>query len=229
MGLQPLGQLGHLWLWQLFDRLFDFRDGTHRAVLPSCETQEKCTIPQFAWEPSPLFVPAGTPENSPPLQRWDQRISPVTAPAGATDTRTMRVTPPPISRASAVPDGTWRFDGIALPPLKRWAIFGCPCRDKTRSFRKKHSPGKPWLISYTLASAPNDFQPQFYTVFKGHGEWQEDHGLRKASDRATQPHRCTGTRAKRSFADIRSQAELGTETMRVDSGATGGRFGPPVS
>ena len=42
------------------------------------------------------------------------------------------------SLTSSVPSGTRPLSGITLPPLKRWAIFGCPCRDKERTFGRKH-------------------------------------------------------------------------------------------
>ena len=94
-----------------------------------------------------LFVPPGTPDNSPPLQRWDllsSSHSPGRGDRPLPHGIAPPVTSPPISQASAVPRGTRRLVRIAFPPLKRWAIVGCPWRDKTRSFRWKNSHRKPY-------------------------------------------------------------------------------------
>ena len=89
----------------------------------------------------------GTPDNSPPLQRWDHESLTVRSPARGDRishrvfaSTAMRLR---ISQASAVPDGTGWFVVIAFPPLKRWAIVGCPWRDKDRSFLWKTGPGQP--------------------------------------------------------------------------------------
>ena len=58
------------------------------------------------------FVPSGTIENSPPFQRWVMN-------PGIRESRQGRQT-------SFVPDGTFEFGPVADPPLKRWAILGCP-------------------------------------------------------------------------------------------------------
>ena len=91
-------------------------------------------------EPCPLFVPPGTPDNSPPLQRWVPRISHVHSPGRGDRHSLDGLTFPQISPAFVVPGGTGRFGWIALPPLKRWAIVGCPWRDKTRRFFRECSP-----------------------------------------------------------------------------------------
>ena len=94
-----------------------------------------------------LFVPPGTPDNSPPLQRWDSLSSSHSPGRGDRPFPHSIAAPlasPPISQASAVPQGTRRFVRIAFPPLKRWAIVGCPWRDKIRSFRWKNSHRKPY-------------------------------------------------------------------------------------
>ncbi len=87
-----------------------------------------------------LFVPPGTSDNSPPLQRWVPRISHVHSPGRGDRHSLDGLTFPQISPASVVPGGTGRFVWIALPPLKRWAIVGCPWRDKTRRFFRECSP-----------------------------------------------------------------------------------------
>ena len=70
-----------------------------------------------------------------------------TAPAGATVLRTI-----PSSHLSRrhcfrrlLPSlaGLRGWFGIALPPLKRWAILGCPWRDKARRSRRKAPHWKP--------------------------------------------------------------------------------------
>ena len=87
-----------------------------------------------------LFVPPGTSDNSPPLQRWVPRISHVHSPGRGDRHALDGLTFPQISPASVVPGGTGRFVGIALPPLNRWAIVGCPWRDKTRRLFREYSP-----------------------------------------------------------------------------------------
>jgi hypothetical protein len=89
-----------------------------------------------------ILVPPGTADNSPPLQRWDQRIPEDHSPDRGDrnshrDSSSHRESP-----ESAVPDGTHSQIGIALPPLKRWAIIGCPYRDRIRRFPMYRSPGK---------------------------------------------------------------------------------------
>ncbi len=99
--------------------------------------------------PWSLFVPPGTPDNSPPLQRWDHGCPQFAAPTGATEFCT-------IGCAFAARDhdfrrflpslaGLGRLVGIAFPPLKRWAIVECPWRDKEGSFHWKQGLGQPCL------------------------------------------------------------------------------------
>ncbi len=76
--------------------------------------------------PSPLFVPSGTPDNSPPFQRWGTPSCLAPAPSGASEIAAHAPGDTRRPRGSVVPDGTDWFDGRAVPPLKRWAIVGCP-------------------------------------------------------------------------------------------------------
>ncbi len=57
------------------------------AGLPRCKTQGTRTESTNMPAPSPLFVPAGTPENSPPIHRWDTQTCQAPAPSGATESR----------------------------------------------------------------------------------------------------------------------------------------------
>ena len=83
-----------------------------------------------------LFVPVGTPENSPPIYRWEVRQLRLRSPAG-----TKEVSPAEPPPTSSPPSPThvravfrpWRDCAghrASVPPLKRWAIFNRPCRDE---------------------------------------------------------------------------------------------------
>ena len=70
------------------------------------------------------FVPPGTLENSPPFQRWESdRGSP-------SESRQGRKTVGMRHDKSLSPRWGLIFRHFADPPLKRWAIVGCPWRDK---------------------------------------------------------------------------------------------------
>src|SRR6476620_4382167 len=60
--------------------------------------------------------PAGTPENSPAIYRWE-RITEAPVPSGTKEGFPAQVLSP-LRGWSA-----WR----AYPAINRWAIFGCPC------------------------------------------------------------------------------------------------------
>ncbi len=105
-----------------------------RAGLSRCETQGNRLVSTNKQTPSPLFVPSGTADNSPPFQRWETPSCQAPAPSGATENAAHAPSDSRRSRGSVVPDGTGRFVGGAVPPLKRWAMIGCPCRDKSLDF-----------------------------------------------------------------------------------------------
>ena len=72
------------------------------------------------------FIPAGTIENSPPLQRWVAAAKQLASPAGAKEPAALPGTAW-TGGYSAVPGGTPGISpGRTLPPLKRWAIFRRP-------------------------------------------------------------------------------------------------------
>ena len=74
-----------------------------------------------------IFVPAGTPDNSPPFQRWDRdsnQRSPVRG------DRRFEIGPNTRTLGSFVPGGTEPSRGCDDPPLKRWAIVNRPWRDE---------------------------------------------------------------------------------------------------
>ena len=108
-----------------------------RAALPPCRgTAARPVLPQE----TPLFVPAGTPDSSPPFQRWecdhDEPPSPVR------DGRSLRK-PEPLGsssedtvRDSVAPIGAANREQLVVTPLNRWAIVGCPCRDKAWTPRR---------------------------------------------------------------------------------------------
>ena len=76
-----------------------------------------------------VFVPPGTPDNSPPFQRWVSRVRTKQVPSGTTD-------PPNGSRQPLVkriyqekslsPPWGLAFESFRIPPINRWAIIGCP-------------------------------------------------------------------------------------------------------
>ena len=63
--------------------------------------------------------PSGTTGNSPAFQRWEARMARVGVPAGTAENggKTNRL---------FRPSGAGEIFSDAHPPLKRWAIFGCP-------------------------------------------------------------------------------------------------------
>ena len=81
-----------------------------------------------------LVVPAGTPDNSPPIHRWVHEPLAANSP-GRGDRNPHPGTAPHSyhqSLSSVVPGGTRLLVGIAVPPLKRWAIVESPYRDKIK-------------------------------------------------------------------------------------------------
>ncbi len=105
-----------------------------RPGLPRCEAQGiRLEFDERAGTAA-LLVPAGTAENSPPFQRWEKQCCEPPAPSGATEHAARWVVRWSRGESSVVPDGTgWIVCGSG-PPLKRWAIFGCPCRDNNQDF-----------------------------------------------------------------------------------------------
>jgi len=84
-----------------------------------------------------LFVPAGTPENSPPLQGWGVRPPRGAVPAGTKEVSVAKW----LSTSSAPPSPTnirtvfrplrnCAGDRSLIPPLKRWTILNRPYRDE---------------------------------------------------------------------------------------------------
>ncbi len=104
------------------------------AGLPRCETPGNRMESTNKPAPSPLFVPAGTPDNSPPIHRWGHELLVVRSP-GRGD-RSSQCGPAPTARDDSDRQILPSLAGLigvpddALPPLKRWAIIVCPCRDK---------------------------------------------------------------------------------------------------
>ena len=75
----------------------------------------------------PVFVPPGTPDNSPPLQRWDHESLAVRSPdRGDRNPHTVaalsRSHDRGVRRLLPSLTGLDGLVGIAFPPLKRWAI-----------------------------------------------------------------------------------------------------------
>ena len=98
----------------------------------------------------PLYVPARTPENSPPLQRWDHESLAAKAPTGATETRTVTS----VASCQLPRDHGFRrllpslagldgLVGIAFPPLKRWASARSTLNSGVRLAREGEAPAEP--------------------------------------------------------------------------------------
>lgn len=64
--------------------------------------------------------PAGTPENSPPFQRW-------VSVQKWNKSRQGRQNPVLFSDVFFRPSGAWEIFGRDNPAINRWAIFGRPC------------------------------------------------------------------------------------------------------
>ena len=79
------------------------------------------------------FRPAGTPENSPPFQRWETMFGKAESPGGAKDVCASKTCDPENARSfemahqfSFVPDGTRFGFRSCYPPINRWAIVFRP-------------------------------------------------------------------------------------------------------
>jgi hypothetical protein len=68
--------------------------------------------------------PGGTPENSPPFQRWGPMRKP-------NESRQGRQNPVWFSGVFFRPSGALGILGRVNPAINRWAIFACPCGTKT--------------------------------------------------------------------------------------------------
>jgi len=100
----------------------DLQDGADKSV----QAESACPTRRAA-----PHSPRGTVENSPPFQRWETSWSIILpSPGGTTETPSQTAFQPSLR--------DWMGkSGRAFPPLKCWAIVGCPSRTRTMSISCK--------------------------------------------------------------------------------------------
>ena len=177
----------------------------------------RCVFPRE----NPGFVPSGTPDNSPPFQRWVSIPDEPTSPDR--DGRRLRKPRRWPRRRGATDAGFCRpcrgcdFGRLANPPMNRWAIFGCPWRDKDEpqlrrvpipcGFSLRFPPWKTWPVpeqaqAWTpTLTRPAHWQPTRAGAARGRCCPVPDRGCWRRSSRRGTRRSCGSARGPGRFPD----------------------------